>query len=404
MKIFYFLGGGFDHHGPSNHLMYVKISKALELGHDVFMICSKVTHGDPKIPEEWKKYPNFKCEAVYQSSPDKKQFAKRYCSQVKYAWDCRKYLRQAKVYDVMFIQSSAAAPFTVSIAKHFGKIPTVWNIQDMFPGSSIANGVMTKKWMQKFFYSFQKIAYRKADKITVISEDMKKSVVEQGVNPNKVEVILNWYNDQIVHEVPWEENKFVKAQNLSKDIFYVQYAGTVGYNCDYKAFLYIANRLKDEPRIKIQIIAFGSQYQQLIDEAKEMGLINIDFLPIQPQEMVSDVYSACSVCYIPLKPGVIWNSVPSKAGLLMACKRPVINSVDAESWYYQDFNENKIGISVPNTDYEASVKAIRYLFEHPEECKEMGLRAYNYGIKTYASTPHLMHYLEVYKSLVNHVK
>ena len=399
MKIFYFLGGGFDHHGPSNHLMYAKISKALELCNDVFMICSKVTHGDPRIPQEWKNNPRFNYEAIYQQSPAKNQFIKRYYSLVKYAWDCRKCLKTARDYDVMFIQSSAAAPFTVSIAKHYGKIPAVWNIQDMFPGSSIANGVMTKKWMQRFFYAFQKIAYRKADLITVISEDMKKSVVEQGVKPEKVEVILNWYNDQIVHEVPWEENRFVKEQHLSKELFYVQYAGTVGYNCDYKAFLYIANGLKDEPRIRIQIIAFGSQYQQLKDEATEMNLTNIDFLPIQPQGMVSDVYSACSVCYIPLKPGVIWNSVPSKAGLLMACKRPVINSVDAESWYYKDFNEHKIGISVSNTDYEESVRAIRYLFNHPDECKEMGQRAFDYGKKAYASTPHLMHYLEIYKEL-----
>ena len=72
---------------------------------------------------------------------------------------------------------------------------------------------------------------------------------------------------------------------------------------------------------------------------------------------------------------------------------------NATAQYYKDFNENKIGISVPNTDYDASVKAIRYLFENPDECKAMGLRAYEYGKKAYASTPHLMHYLEVYKSI-----
>ena len=85
MKIFYFLSGGFDHHGPSNHLMYAKISKALELGHDVFMICSKVTHGDPMIPDEWKQNPNFKFQDVYQLSPAKNQFLKRYYSLAKLA-------------------------------------------------------------------------------------------------------------------------------------------------------------------------------------------------------------------------------------------------------------------------------------------------------------------------------
>lgn len=75
------------------------------------------------IPEEWKSNLRFKYQAVYQQSPAKNQFIKRYYSLAKYAWDCRKYLKLARGYDVMFIQSSAAAPFTVSIAKHYGKIP-----------------------------------------------------------------------------------------------------------------------------------------------------------------------------------------------------------------------------------------------------------------------------------------
>ena len=276
----------------------------------------------------------------------------------------------------------------------------VWNIQDMFPGSSIASGVMRKKWMQRFFFALEKIAYRKADRITVISEDMKKSVLEQGVDAEKVDVILNWYNDRIVEEVPWDKNRFVKKYNLSRDIFYVQYAGTTGYVFDYKAFLYVANALKNESGIRFQIIARGSQYDAFKNEAARMGLDNIDFFPLQPQEMVSDVYSACSVCYIPLKPGVIWNSVPSKAGLLMACKRPVINSVDPESYYYKEFNENKIGLSASNADYQASVDAIQYLFKHREEAMEMGLNAYEYGRKVYASTPNLEKYREVYESLI----
>ena len=404
MKIFYYLTIGFDVQGPSLHLMSAKILKSLEAGYDVFVLCQKSTHGDPHIPEEFLKFPNFNFASLYIAQPQKNQFALRYFAAIKYAWDCRKYLKLARNYDVMYMESTFSMPFDISIAKHYGKIPRVWNIQDMFPGSSIASGVMRKKWMQKFFYALEKIAYRKADRITVISEDMKKSVVDQGVAPDKIDVILNWYNDRIVEEVPWEENRFVKKYNLSKDIFYIQYAGTTGYVFDYKAFLYVAKALEKESGIRIQIIAQGSQYDHFKSEAEAMGLSNIDFLPLQPQEMVSDVYSACSVCYIPLKPGVIWNSVPSKAGLLMACKRPVINSVDPESYYYKEFNENNIGISVSNLDYQASVDAILYLFNHRDVAKEMGLRAYNYGKKVYASTPNLEKYKQVYEKVIEEKK
>ena len=78
----------------------------------------------------------------------------------------------------------------VSIAKKVLNLPTVYNVQDMFPGSSIASGVMPYRWMQKFFYAFQKIAYKKADIISVISEDMKQMVLDQGVPENKVKVIV----------------------------------------------------------------------------------------------------------------------------------------------------------------------------------------------------------------------
>ena len=400
MKIFYYLSIGFDIQGPSWHLMYAKVLKSLEAGYDVFVLCQKSTHGDPHIPEEFIKFPNFKYAAVYIAQPKKSQFALRYLASLKCAWDSRKYLKLARDYDVMFVESNVTMPFDICLAKYYGRIPRVWNIQDMFPGSSIASGVMRKKWMQKFFYALEKVAYRNADHITVISEDMKKSVVEQGVVPEKIDVILNWYNDRIIREVPWEENRFVKKYNLSKDIFYVQYAGTTGYVFDYKAFLHISDALKYEPKIRIQIIAHGSQYDQFKGEAEAMGLTNIDFLPLQPQEMVSDVYSACSVCYIPLKPGVIWNSVPSKAGLLMACKRPVINSVDPESYYFKEFNENKIGISASNLDYQASVDAILYLYNHQEEAKEIGQRAYEYGKRVYASTPNLDKYREVYEKVI----
>ena len=404
MKIFYYLSIGFDIQGPSYHLMSAKIFRSLEEGYDVFVLCQKSTHGDPHIPEEFLKYPNLKYAAVYIAQPKKSQFALRYLASLKCAWDSRKYLKLAREYDVMYVESNVTMPFDISLAKYYGKIPRVWNIQDMFPGSSIASGVMRKKWMQEFFYALEKIAYRKADRITVISEDMKKSVVDQGVAPDKIDVILNWYNDRIVEEVPWEDNRFVKKYNLSKDIFYVQYAGTTGYVFDYKAFLYCANALKDEPKIRFQIIARGSQYDQFKSEAEKMSLNNIDFLPLQPQEMVSDVYSACSVCYIPLKPGVIWNSVPSKAGLLMACKRPVINSVDVESYYFKEFNENKIGISASNLNYQDSVDAILYLFNNREEAKDMGLRAYDYGKRVYASTPNLEKYRIVYKKVIEENK
>lgn len=63
--------------------------------------------------------------------------------------------------------------------------------------------------------------------------------------------------------------------------------------------------------------------------------------------MVPHVYSACSVCLIPLPKGVIGNSVPSKAGLLMACHRVIVTSADEGSEYNKMFEREKLVLLVP---------------------------------------------------------
>ena len=302
--------------------------------------------------------------------------------------------------DVIFLSSSPTVLYNVTIAKFFAKKKKiVLNIQDMFPGSSIASGIMPWKWMQKVFYSLQKIAYKKADIIVAISNDMKNKLLEQNVPEHKIKVILNWYDDKTVHEVPWNENRFVKKYQLNPSFFYVQYAGTMGFVFDYKMILKVASKLLNKTDIIFQMIGMGSQKDSFMKAAQLEGLTNIIFFPLEPQEMVSDVYSACSVCLIPLKKNVIGNSVPSKAGLLMACKRPIITSVDEGCLYAKEINDNIIGIACSNDNSDSIVNAIMTLYNNRELSKEMGLNGYKYGHEIYSRTLNVKQYINLFSEL-----
>lgn len=207
---------------------------------------------------------------------------------------------------------------------------------------------------------------------------------------------MNWFDDQSVHKIEWEENRFVKKYNMSLKKFYVQYAGTMGYVFDYKMVLEVAEKLKEDSEIVFQMIGAGSQKDAFIREANERNLTNIHFLPLEPQEMVSDVYSACSVCFIPLKRGIIGNSVPSKAGLLMACEKTIITSVDEDSDYYSMINENA-GIAVSNKNPQDVVKAILKLKNNPSECYRYGEKGYKYGKTIYSRQYNIKRYIDLIK-------
>ena len=402
MKILYFATTAFyKKPNPSFHLMKSQIEDLLRFGHEIFYIGVEDTRLDKHIPDEFLGHSHFHYALIKRKKSSKTQFVMRYLKGIKYAFDARKHIRAwADICDVAFLQSSPTILYNTLVTRSLMKNKKiVLNIQDMFPGSSIASGIMPKKWMQNIFYMIQKIAYRKGDMIVGISEDMRIKLMEQGVPIEKTAVILNWFDDNSVQEVEWESNRFVKKYGMLKDKFYIQYAGTMGYVFDYKMVLEVAERLKTFKDIEIQMIGAGSQKEAFIIAADERNLNNISFLPLEPQEMVSDVYSACSVCLIPLKHGIIGNSVPSKAGLLMACKRPIITSVDSDSEYAKEINDNRIGIACPDDDPQSVVDAILYLYNHPQEGYEMGLRGYEYGRVRYSRTKNMSDYNELFKKL-----
>lgn len=403
MNILYFASVAFyQKPNPSFHLMTLMIDKLLESGHSVYFVGVRNKKLNRDIPETLIRNHNFHYNLTECVGVKKSKFVLRYLNGIIYALlSYNKVKKYAKKCDVLFLQSSPTILYNVIVAKMVaGRKRIIVNIQDMFPGSSIVSGVMPKIWMQKFFCSLQKIVYRKADVIVGISEDMKLRLLEQGVPADKVRVILNWFDDRFVHEVKWEDNRFVKKYNMSHDKFYLQYAGTIGYVFDYKMVLEVAKCLKGYDDIEIQIIGEGSCKGEFMEAVQSENLNNIKFLPLEPQYMVSDVYSSCTACLIPLKHGVIGNSVPSKAGLLMACKRPIITSVDAKSKYAEEINNHGFGIACGDDDPMAIVNAVLMLRNDRDLGREMGMRGYAYGHELYSSSENMRKYLKLFEEVV----
>lgn len=405
MNILYFASVDFyQKPNPSFHLMYSMITDLLESNNKINYVGLALEGIEQHIPIEFINNPNFSYNLIDMPNTKKSSFVKRYIDGIKYAVAAKKHIKKMiNDSDVIFIQSSPTALYNISVVKRFAKDSKkiIYNVQDMFPGSSIASGVMPQKWMQIVFSSLQKIAYRKSDIIVAISDDMKDKLIEQGVPNEKIEVIVNWFDDRTVSEVSWDKNRFVKIANMDKEHFYVQYARTMGYVFDYHMIIKVAEILQDDSKIIFQMIGEGSQKQEFVKTVKEKQLNNIVFLPLQPQDMVSDVYSACSTCIIPLKHGVIGNSVPSKAGLLMACKRSIVTSTDKGSKYNSMIKDNGIGFAFGDKEPEKMAEAILKLSENTELCKHMGIKGYEFGHKLYSRAENMKKYVDLFERMLS---
>lgn len=404
MNILYFASVDFyQKPNPSFHLMHSMIADLLENGDKINYVGCAIEGIERHVPIEFETNPNFSFRVIDIPNTKKSNFIKRYIEGIKYAFLAKKYIKEMLPdSDVIFIQSSPTALYNISVVRRLAKNDKkiIYNVQDMFPGSSIASGVMPQKWMQKVFFLLQKKAYRKSDIIVAISEDMKDKLIEQDVPAKKIEVIVNWFDDRTVSEVSWENNRFVSIANMDREHFYVQYAGTMGYVFDYHMVIKVAGLLQNEKNIIFQMVGEGSQKKDFVNVVKEKKLKNIVFLPLQKQDMVSDVYSACSTCIIPLKHGVIGNSVPSKAGLLMACKRSIVTSSDKGSKYNAMIKDNGLGFAYGDDESEKMAEAILKLSRDEKLCKDMGIRGYEFGHKLYSRTENMKKYIELFKRMI----
>lgn len=400
MRLMYLTADGFDTPSPNNHLAMSMIDDFLKAGIEVYMVASRRRQINPDVPNILRNREGFTYDIVSRPIVDKTRLVERYLEEMGYAFRAMKswHKRKGDV-DVVLVQSCPTVFFSIALLRLFLRRPIIFSIFDVFPGSAYDIGVIRNRLLYVVLGMLQESVYRMSTKIVVPSTDMKTRLIQLRVSEGKVCVIPNWYDDASVVEVPAEDNRFIKKYGIDTRKFYVQFAGTIGYVLDYEMIIEAASSLREERDVVFQIVGDGTTKEQFVKRAAERGLSNIVFYPLQPLEIVPDVYSACSICLIPLKKGVIGTAFPSKSALLMACRRVVLNAVEENSDYFRMFNENNIGLSVSNSHPEKVAEAIKYLHEHPQKVNEMANNAKDYGEKFFSRKVNTVKFIDLFKEL-----
>lgn len=305
-------------------------------------------------------------------------------------------------YDVAFIDSTPPIQgLKMPFIKWFCRKPTVYNAQDIFPDSLVGTG-LTKKGslIWKIGRIVEKITYKYADKIIVISEDFKKNIMAKGVPEDKIVVVYNWVDQNAVVDVPREENSLFDRYALDRSKFYVTYSGNIGLTQNMDMLLEVAQELESEvPDIHFVLIGEGAYKKQAETIVKEKKIGNVTFLPFQPYEDISLVFSLGDAGLVISKPGVGANSVPSKTWSIMSASRPVLANFD-ENELKDILAGNECGIFTKAGDKEAFKQSIITLYENRELCKQYGKNGRQFVMDNLTREVGTQKYVDVIKSVV----
>ena len=312
------------------------------------------------------------------------------------------YGRSQKHIDCIFLVSTPPIQGLLGgFLKNKHNVPFVYNVQDIFPDSLVGTGFAKKGGiLWKIGSVISNYAYRKADRIIVISQDFKKNLIAKGVPEGKIEVVYNWVDENAVVPVAKEDNPLFEEFGISRDKFHVVYAGNLGNAQNIDVIIDAADVLKDEKNVELLIFGTGGLKDQYVEKVKDLQLDNVKFFPLQPMERVSQVYGLGDVCVVSCKPGLGGAAMPSKMLSIMSAGRAVVASFDKGELTYI-LENHKCGMFAPAGDATAFAELIKHLSQNVDECKMMGENARKLILQKFTKAYGTARYVEIIKSVVN---
>ncbi len=278
------------------------------------------------------------------------------------------------------------------------RVPFVFNVQDIFPDVAVELGALTNSRLIGLLERHERSVYRRADVVTVLSEDQANNVRAKIDEPDrqKVEIIRNFADVDTIQMV--DRQTAYRARLGLQDKFIVQYSGNVGLSQPFELIRIAADRYVDRPDVHFIVNGEGAGRPGVDEWANERQNVTVtDYVP--PAD-VPDVLATADLHLIPLKAGLARSSTPSKLYGILAAGRPALASIDEGSEVWDTLAEANAGRSVHPGDTEAFLAELDDMMSSPDILQQMGSNGRQYVEQRLSPDSQAGAYEELFERLV----
>lgn len=270
-------------------------------------------------------------------------------------------------------------PLTVGIAasliRLFRRIPVVYDIQDMWPDTLRATGMISNARALNVVAAVCQWVYRRVDHIVVLSPGFKRLLIQRGVPEAKVDVIYNWA-DEVALTAPQGQ---LPTGFPGTEKFRIVFAGNMGKAQALDAVLDAAVLLQARgSRVCFVLLGGGVEVSRLRQRAAKLQLHNVEFLPPVPMLEVGTLLHAANALLVHLRKDSLFEiTIPSKTQAYMAVGRPLLMAVNGDAANL--IMQSRGGVVAESENAEAlAVAADALAALAPEQLLVMGQRAQRY--------------------------
>ena len=270
-------------------------------------------------------------------------------------------------------------PLTVGIAarvvRFFRRIPVVYDVQDMWPDTLRATGMLNSEKALLIVSKVCDWVYRGVDRIVVLSPGFKRLLLERGVPEDKVEVIYNWCDESQLSDL----KAGLPSDFPGSNYFRIVFAGTMGKAQALDSVIEAAkNLLVKRPEVRFVFVGGGVEVDRLKAKVQQGNITNVIFIPRVPMSEVGAILEGADALLVHLKDDPLFSiTIPSKTQAYMAKSKPIIMAVRGDAAHL--VSVSKSGVLAEPENVSSLVSAVELISGiSRDERVEMGRRGLDY--------------------------
>lgn len=264
---------------------------------------------------------------------------------------------------------------TASLIRLFRRIPVVYDIQDMWPDTLRATGMVNNPRALNAVEAVCQWVYRRVDHLVVLSPGFKRLLVQRGVPEHKIDVIYNWADEAALNAPQGK----LPANFPGPEQFRILFAGNMGKAQALDAVLDAAALLQArDSRVCFVMLGSGVEVKRLKQRAAELQLRNVVFLPPVPMAEVGTLLNAADALLVHLRKDPLFEiTIPSKTQAYMTVGKPLLMAVNGDA---ADLVQQSGGGVVAESENSISLASAAETLQNlsPAERQAMGENAQTY--------------------------
>jgi colanic acid biosynthesis glycosyl transferase WcaI len=392
--------------GPDPPLMSSLANELIKLGNQVTVICAFPHYKRDKLPSNyrWKLYEvehpgdGYRIIRTWVFVPSDERIIKRLTNYISFMLGGLIAGLISGPYDHIIVYTppptNGIACYVISLILN---ATMIYNVQDIFPDIGVKLGIFRNNWIIKMSQNLEKFFYARSAAITVISPGFIQNLLAKGVNENKLHLIYNWVDTDYIKPLS-QENSLRISRNWGNS-FIILYAGNIGLSQNLSDLFTVAKSEWLPNDVRFVVVGEGPGKQKLEQEAKELGLVNVEFSDFLPPDQLPLLLASANVSLVMLKPEVVNESVPSKVAYIMASGRPILGVVPSASDTWKIISDSKSGLCVISGVSDDLLTAILFLYNNPEQCRQMGNNGREWVLQNCQPHQAALRYQKIFTSL-----